>query len=81
MVEAKYDDVSEGEVNVATVANVLLLAIGSTHEAQRNMSIKLVSPTIAIVKMAASRRNKWMSLKRLLIFMISSEKYWKDTKD
>lgn len=72
MVDAKYESLVVG---IAVSVDVVLFVFGSTHDAHKNMSIKLVSPTIVIVKMAAARRNKWMSLKRLLIFMISSEKY------
>lgn len=81
MVDAKYDDESivlAIEVSVVIdvgVAIVVLLIVFDSTVAQRNMSIKLVSPTIVIVNMAANRRNKWMSLKRLLILMTLSEKY------
>lgn len=63
-------------IGVSGVAvDVPLIETGSTVDAHINMSIKLVSPTTVMVKMAAERRNKWMSLKRLLIIMIASEKY------
>lgn len=62
-----------GDVDVTYA--VILIDSGLTADAHRNMSIKLVRPTIVMVKMAANRRNKWMSLKRLLILMTLSEKY------
>lgn len=90
MVDSKYNDDEDDDDNNddwkllkswiefnGVAVDVILIEIGSTNDAQINMSIRLVSPTIVIVKMAAIRRNKWMSLKRLLILMIVSEKYWK----
>lgn len=57
MVDAKYD----GEpivIDVDVAAIVVLLIVFDSTVAHRNMSIKLVSPTIVIVNMAANRRNK-----------------------
>lgn len=72
-VDAKYDDVSI--IALPGAPNVALVGLDSIVDAHRNMSIKLVRPTMVIVTMAANRRSKWMSLKRLLILMTLSEKY------
>lgn len=79
-VDLKYDGertilgIEVSVVGAGAAVDVILIVFGSTV-AHRNMSIKLVSPTIVMVNMAANRRNKWMSLKRLLILMTLSEKY------
>lgn len=70
-VDAKYD------VEYCPIFIDVLLLVCSWFivDAHISMSIKLKHPTIAIVRTAAVRRRMFMSLKRLLIRTIESEKY------
>lgn len=72
-VDPKYDveDCSE------SIDALLLVCSWFIVDAHISMSIKLKHPTIAIVRTAAVRRRMLMSLKRLLIRTIESEKYCK----
>lgn len=80
-VDAKYEidvwsiGLSVVEISLAVTFIVSLFGKWSIVDAHISISNKLVNPTIAIVKIAAARRNIWMSLKRLLMLTIVSEKY------
>lgn len=63
------------EIDSVVIFIVLLFGKWSIVDAHISISNKLVNPTIAIVKIAAARRNTWISLKRLLMLIIVSEKY------